>query len=131
MNEKVFSIKTLIIIVGAIALLTAGLLPRVLASNTATAYCVDQNGSPSSSFAGGGVLVLDGSGNRLLFANDQQIAAADTSSSHPAPITSDRLYTLYRQPDGGFELDSNRPEITGKTVLGAWTADCSPVVNTP
>ncbi len=141
MGAKVFSLKTLIVILGSVAVLTSGffLLAPARANlansrrisayrnslGSVVAYCVDENGDPASSFNGGGILVLDGSGRRILFASEEQIQAAGNNPAQTVPITSGSVYTLYRQPGGGFELDS-QPDVEGKTYLGSWTSDCQP-----
>ena len=137
--DKVFSLKTVIVILGSVAVLTSGFFLLAPASanlsnarrisayrnslGSVVAYCVDENGDLTDSYASG-ILVLDGSGRRVLFASDQQIQATDDQVSK-TPITSGSVYTLYRQPGGGFELDSE-PDVEGKTYLGSWSADCQP-----
>jgi hypothetical protein len=141
MGDKVFSLKTVIVILGSVAVLTSGFFLLAPASanifnarrisayrnslGSVVAYCVDENGDPADSYAGGGILVLDGSGRRILYASDQQIQATDNDLVQKTPITSGSVYTLFRQPGGGFELDS-QPDVEGKTYLGSWSADCQP-----
>jgi hypothetical protein len=144
MSSKVFSVKTLVGVLGAVAVLTSGIFLRAPASannsddgrietwrnslGTVNVYCVDQNGDPASSVNEGGILVMDGTGHKILFASNQQIDAVEPDPAHKAAIASGSVYTLYRQPDGGFELDS-LPDVNGKTFLGAWTPDCAPAAH--
>jgi hypothetical protein len=140
-NGNVFSVKTVIVILGSVAVLTSGFFLLAPASanfpdtrristfhnslGSVAAYCVDENGDPASNYDGGGILVLDGSDRRVLFASDEQIQAAGDNLTKNTAIASGSVYTLYRQPGGGFELDSE-PDVEGKTFLGSWTADCEP-----
>jgi hypothetical protein len=141
MSDKVFSVKTVVVILGSVAVLTSGFFLLAPASanvpdarrisefrnslGSVTAYCIDANGDPASSYADGGILVLDARGRRVLFASDEQIQAASQTITQNTPITSGSVYTLYRQPGGDFELDSE-PDVEGRTYLGSWTADCQP-----
>src|SRR5690349_10221838 len=101
MSDKVFSLKTVVVILGSVAVLTSGFFLLGPASanvpdarrisefrnslGSVSAYCVDANGDPSDTFAGGGILVLDARGRRVLFASDEQIQAASDNPSQTTP----------------------------------------------
>jgi hypothetical protein len=145
-TSRTFSRKVLIFIFIAVLLLVSrvtmpdpvsasdgriNLIPWVNGHGAVAVYCVNQSGG-TTSFTGGGIKVLNGSGQQLLFAAEKLILAAQeqadkTGSS--ALILTQGLYSLYALPNGYFLLISTA-DNEGKTFLGKWYG-CTPVGPAP
>ncbi len=141
-----FSRKVLIFIIMAVLLLVSrvtvpspasasdgriNLIPWVNGHGAVAVYCVNQNGG-TSSFAGGGIKVLNGSGQQLLFAAEAQIIAAQERADKTGGavlILTQGIYSLYALPNGYFLLNST-PDNEGKTFLGKWQG-CTPIGPAP
>ena len=103
------------------------LIPWVNSWGAVAVYCIDKNGA-TTSFTGGGIKVLSGSGQQLLFASEKLIKLAQTladKTGHRVLILKQGVYSLYALPNGFFELDS-APDAEGKLFIGKWQG-CTPV----
>jgi hypothetical protein len=103
------------------------LIPWVNGHGAVAVYCIDKNGS-TRSFTGGGIKVLNGSGQQLLFAAEQLIVAAQKQADKthgPVLILTQRMYNLSALPNGYFQLNSV-PDREGKAFIGKWYG-CTPV----
>jgi hypothetical protein len=103
------------------------LIPWVNGHGAVAVYCIDKNGN-TRSFTGGGIRVLNGSGQRLLFAAEQLIIAAQVQADQTRRavlILAQGIYSLYALPNGYFQLNS-APDKEGKTSIGKWYG-CIPI----
>ncbi len=100
------------------------IMPWVNSWGAVAVYCVDQNGGHGS-YHLGGIRVTSSTGQLLLTATEAQILKAGVPLQGDVIIMSTPLYTLFRQSDGYFRLES-APDKEGKTFLGRWH-DCFPV----
>ena len=102
-------------------------VPWVNGHGAVAVYCVDANGG-NGSFTGGGIKVLTGDGQQVIFAPEAQIKAAMQAADQlnkPVLILSGGLYSLYALPKGWFQINST-PDGEGKVLLGMWYG-CIPV----
>jgi hypothetical protein len=103
------------------------LIPWVNGHGAVAVYCIDKNGG-TRSFTGGGIKVLNSSGQQLLFAAEKLIIAAQVQAdkTHSAVlILVQGMYSLSALPNGYFQLNSV-PDKEGKTSIGKWYG-CTPI----
>jgi hypothetical protein len=103
------------------------LIPWVNGHGAVAVYCIDKNGS-TRSFTGGGIKVLNSSGQRLLFAAENLIIAAQVQADQTRRavlILTQGIYSLAALPNGYFQL-SSAPDNEGKTSIGKWYG-CTPI----
>ncbi len=104
------------------------LIPWVNSWGAVAVYCVDQFGHAGGSYTGGGIVMLNSNGQRMLFAREAAITPARVLADqlHAMQlILAGPLYTLWALPDGYFLLTS-KPDNEGKVIVGRWK-DCIPV----
>ncbi len=97
-------------------------MPWINSYGAVAVYCVGQTGRPGVSFSGGGISVLNGAGQTVLFAPEAKITAAQTQANNtnmPLAVVTQSVYTLIARPGGYLRLVS-APDAEGKTYLGEW-----------
>jgi len=104
------------------------LIPWVNGHGAIAVYCVNQFDRPAGSFTGGGIKFLGSSGQKLFFAAEKLITAAQVLADklgRPVLILTQGLYSLYALPNGYFQINS-APDNEGKTFIARWYG-CTPV----
>lgn len=101
-------------------------LPWVNSFGAIAVYCVDQNDHPGDNFTGGGIKILNSTGQRIFFAPEAEINPARVlaNEKHQAVfIHHQSYYSLYALPEGYFQINTP-PDIQGNVVLAIWK-DCA------
>ncbi len=97
-------------------------VPWVNSYGAVAVYCVDQSGHAGGSFTGGGISVLNASGQQVLFASEAAINASIARANQindSSVILRKSVYSLIARP-GNYLMLVSVPDAEGKTFLGEW-----------